>query len=228
MKDFGILDALHQAKTNSVVVVGSSGSGKSYFTRYLLEQWYSEKKFDYYYCMSGTIGESGLMDCFHSKLFVPLDKINFLKFIKVSKTLGAQGKKGLLVLDDMSTVSREVRASPQMLSIWMDGRHWGLTVIACVQSAILLEPRVRSNTSIWVSFYLRDNEDELFHLKKSASCGGMKEFNDLYTSMRQDFLDNYGLISFKVSSKINGLPYGGYLRVRAPAKIPAFRIGCQL
>ena len=69
LNDFGILDALRKADTNSIVIVGSSGSGKTYFTRYLLEQWYSNNMFDYYYCLSGTCGESGLINNFHSNIY---------------------------------------------------------------------------------------------------------------------------------------------------------------
>lgn len=228
MSDFGLYSTITDSDFNSIAIVGSSSSGKTYFTRYILGSWYSSGKFDYYYCLSGTIGENGLKNNFHPKLFKILTIENFNKFITVAKKLGKDGKKGLLIIDDMSTISSHVRSSELLTSLWTEGRHWGVTVISCIQSPMMIPKNARLNIAVWIIFPVRRSKLVTKDLVDWACFGNEHEFKALVEQIESQARFRYGLVVFKVPSKLNGLPDGGYMKVKAPEKVPGFIVGCNI
>lgn len=129
------------SKGKVIGIVGGRGSGKSLLTKDIM---YHLRDIPMGIVMSGTEDGNGFYSKFVPELFVYSE---FRKDVleKLLETQQTQAKKGnarkvFIVLDDLMYDSKNIMKEKVVRQLFMNGRHWGITIINVAQSALDLGP----------------------------------------------------------------------------------------
>jgi Poxvirus A32 protein len=149
----------------TMVLTGKRGSGKSYLTKDIM---FHLHKANFPRCVvfSQTEAANGFFGDFVPGLFIhsPLDLNVLANILKQQKELILKHKLGqlpanqdtrlLIVLDDCA-YDKRILGSPTIREVFMNGRHYHLSLIVTLQYLVDLQPSLRANVD--VAFFLKEN-----------------------------------------------------------------------
>lgn len=138
-----------------MVVVGTSGSGKSYFAKHLIQN--VLPAYDVIFVFSSTLHDGGY-DYIDSDLkyesLTPQHVTSMKNTLTLMKKTGLAGRS-LILLDDSATIgsSKRTRYSAAYDDVFTNvSRHLTIDVIACYQNTVQISTTVRSNLTHLVVF----------------------------------------------------------------------------
>lgn len=137
------------------VLIGKRNTGKSFLTRHLMS---FKKHIPSGVVLSGTEEGNGWYGKFVPDLFIypDFDKEAIERVIERQKKLVKTGRKQnvFMILDDVMYDTKNLRETC-IRQIFMNGRHWGIFFMLCMQYCMDIQPALRSN--IDYVFVLREN-----------------------------------------------------------------------
>lgn len=138
-----------------MVIVGTSGSGKSYFAKHLIQN--VLPVYDFVFVFSSTIHDGGydyIESDFKFPALKPYHVITIRNHLTKIKQLGLRSRS-LILLDDSATIesNKRTRYSAAFDDIFTHvSRHLNIDLIACYQNTVQISTTVRSNLTHLVIF----------------------------------------------------------------------------
>ena len=168
-----------------VLIIGSRGKGKSTIARAIMR---SMRTIPMGAVFSATEGSSPFYSENVPHLFIynSLD-LNAMKKLVASQQKCEDRKDVFLLIDDMMYDPQFFR-NPVVKSIFLNGRHWGITLLLTTQYAIDVPPALRGNVDY--VFMMRENNIQTC-AKLYKNFGGsfptVALFNQAFKACTQDF-----------------------------------------
>jgi ABC-type dipeptide/oligopeptide/nickel transport system ATPase component len=172
-----------------MTVSGSNGSGKSYFTKYLVQ---TLNPFDYIVVISNTAGFNGDYDYLptNSKICNTLHyEAVIQKLMQIQKNNVQMGKKKkvLLIFDD---IMGSVKDSKVLKTLISQNRHFGISIVFCIQYINMAATYLREISLYDVIFDLKTNNSlkacyenyfisdfDTFNEFKKKICNTLKQYH---------------------------------------------------
>lgn len=200
-----------------IIVTGVAGSGKSHMAKFLVWKWWSERKFDYAFCFTGTSYSGDTAQFLDQNFIKPVTLNGLVNFYNSVKRLASRGKTGLLILDDIAG-RRRVFENDKISQLWSNFRHDRLIILVCTQKPTQITTNMRINASKWVIMDHANNKKSIKYLLDEAIVGDESQMRRLLRYVNdKDYYRKFGLVSDKWENR--------YILLRAPSEIPYFFIG---
>jgi hypothetical protein len=171
-----------------LLLIGSSGCGKSNLAGNFLEKWWVDREtgesyFDVILLMSATIEQDPIYDYLfsnpklHDKI-VPFNKLDYEALEKIENRPD-DNLKICVYLDDFANEKKALE-HPAILGLFYRGRHANITTILCSQFFYSIHPSIRVNsTGIMIFRLKRDNERILLRLQLSTPRVHDEQFDEM-------------------------------------------------
>lgn len=207
----------------TILVVAKRRSGKSVLVRDLLRRLRSR-----YYAamvMSGTEISNHFYSDFVPKTFIyyHLDEAALERLIQNQRRMINKGqpKNVVVVLDDLGFDKKSFNR-PVLRNLMMNGRHWRITLIMCLQYMLDISPSVRSQVDVFIT--LKEN---FFREKLYKTFFNFLPNLGTFNQIMDHCTENYGALILNNSSNSNDLQdILFWYRAQLPCK--PFRLGDAL
>lgn len=175
----------------SLLAIGPSNSGKSYFIRSIYTN-HLANRFDHVILISATEQYNHQYDYINNKLVFSVYNSNIISNIKLCQESRIKaGKKllnVLLIFDDL--MNKQMLKCDGLASLYTMGRHFGMSVIFSTQKITLSNTIMRCNSNIIFATKLGGNDKEYLNKEMMSPNIDKHEFGDRKVSDISDILTN--------------------------------------
>ena len=143
------------------LIIGRSGCGKTHFLlNYLKEHCRQKYNTIYIICPTFSINSTWQnWSCKSDSGVTVLETSDITRAIKNILSIHIQGKKGLIIFDDIACTKDVKKQSSELVKLGFSGRHRGLDTIVLTQQLTSIAKAYRENITFLVSFYMPGKRD---------------------------------------------------------------------